>query len=110
MAGIFLVLFTTAVLTGAEVKDEKAQPPPKKWSLSIKGGLTLNAGNTDSRLLNGGLNFNLKLKGFEYLSNFEIFNGSANDEVNLSKGKWDNKITLASPRRKTPDKPSPMPG
>lgn len=83
---ILLVLSSTIVL--AEVKEEKTP----SWSLAVKGGITLNAGNTESQLISGGVKFDLKKKGAEFLTNFEAFYGSSKQEQTVNKGKWFNKF------------------
>jgi putative salt-induced outer membrane protein YdiY len=85
-----LLLSTTLVLP--EVKEEKKQKPKKSWSLAVKGGITLNAGNTESQLINGGVKFGFKKKGIEFLTNFEAFYGSGAEEQTVNKGKWFNKF------------------
>ena len=75
-----------------EVKEEKKPKPKKTWSLAVKGGITLNAGNTESQLINGGVKFDFKQKGIEFLTNFEAFYGSGKEEQTMNKGKWFNKF------------------
>ncbi len=75
-----------------EVKEEKEAKPKKSWSLAVKGGITLNAGNTESQLISGGVKFNYEKKGVEFLTNFEAFYGSGNEEQTMNKGKWFNKF------------------
>lgn len=85
-----LVLSSTIVLP--EVKQENKSKPKKSWSLAVKGGITLNAGNTESQLINGGVKFDFKKKGIEFLTNFEAFYGSGKEEQTMNKGKWFNKF------------------
>jgi hypothetical protein len=92
-----LVLSGTIALP--EVKKENKPKPNKGWSLAIKGGITLNAGNTESQLINGGLEFNLDKKGIEFLTNFEAFYGSGNEEQTMNKGKWFNKFVNKTEKR-----------
>jgi hypothetical protein len=87
---ILLVLSNTIVL--AEIKEEKAPKPNKSWSLAVKGGITLNAGNTESQLISGGVKFNLKKKSVEFLTNFDAFYVSSKQEQTVNKGKWFNKF------------------
>ena len=94
---ILLVLSSTIVLP--EVKEEKKPKPNKSWSLAVKGGITLNAGNTESQLISGGVKFNLKLKDIEYLTNFEAFYGSSKNEQTANKGKWLNKFVNKTEKR-----------
>jgi putative salt-induced outer membrane protein YdiY len=84
------VISTTIVLP--EVKEEKKQKPKKSWSLAVKGGITLNAGNTESQLINGGVKFDFKKEGIEFLTNFDAFYGSGKKEQTVNKGKWFNKF------------------
>jgi putative salt-induced outer membrane protein YdiY len=79
--------------TTAGDKDAENAKPGKNWSLSLKGGFTLNAGNSQSLLVSGGLKFNLKLKRFQYLTVFDAFFGISNDEENVNKGNWLNKLS-----------------
>jgi hypothetical protein len=82
----------SSTLVHAQVDEENKPKPDKGWSLAIKGGITLNAGNTESQLINGGLQFNLEKKGIEFLTNFEAFYGSGNEAQTMNKGKWFNKF------------------
>lgn len=90
LINILLVLSSTIVLS--EVKEEKKPKPNKSWSLAVKGGITLNAGNTESQLINGGVKFDLKKKGIEFLTNFDAFYGSGKEEQTVNKGKWFNQF------------------
>lgn len=94
---VLLVFSGTIALP--EVKEENKPKSNKGWSLAIKGGITLNAGNTESQLINGGLEFNLKKKGIELLTNFEIFYGSSKEEQTMNKGKWFNKFVNKTEKR-----------
>lgn len=87
---VLLVVSNTIVLP--EVKEEKKPKPKKSWSLAVKGGVTLNAGNTESQLISGGVKFDFEKKGIEFLTNFEAFYGSGNEEQTMNKGKWFNKF------------------
>lgn len=90
-----LLLILLLVLSGINIfaeTEEKKPKPKKSWSLAVKGGITLNAGNTESQLINGGLKFDFKKKGIEFLTNFEAFYGSGNEEQTMNKGKWFNKF------------------
>jgi putative salt-induced outer membrane protein YdiY len=90
-----LILIILLVLSGINIfaeTEEKKPKPKKNWSLVVKGGITLNAGNTESQLINGGLKFDFKKKGIEFLTNFEAFYGSGKEEQTVNKGKWFNKF------------------
>ena len=76
----------------AEDKKEETAKPAKKWSLAIRGGITLNAGNTDSQLFTGGAEFNLKSAKVEYQTNIEAFYGAGKNVETVNKGKWFHKI------------------
>jgi len=97
LSAFLLVLSSTIALP--EVKDENKPKTTKGWSLAVKGGITLNAGNTESQLINGGLEFNLKKKGIEFLTNFEVFYGSDKEEQTMNKGKWFNKFVNKTEKR-----------
>jgi hypothetical protein len=86
------LLVSSSTIVHAQVNEENKPKPDKGWSLAIKGGITLNAGNTESQLINGGLQFNLDKKGIEFLTNFEAFYGSGNEAQTMNKGKWFNKF------------------
>ena len=49
-------------LTSVETKEKTTQKEDKNWSLWLKGGITLNAGNTETLMVNGGLKFHLESK------------------------------------------------
>lgn len=85
---VLLVISGTIALP--EVKEEKNAK--KTWSLAVKGGIILNAGNTENQLINGGVKFYFKKKGIEFLTNFEAFYGSGAEEQTVNKGKWFNKF------------------
>jgi len=87
---ILLVLSSVNIFT--ETEEKKPSDPGKSWSLAVKGGISLNAGNSESQLISGGLEFNLKKKGVELLSNFEALYGSGKEEQTVNKGKWLNKF------------------
>lgn len=87
-----VLLVLSGIYIDAESKEKKSSTPGKNWSLAVKGGITLNAGNTESRIINGGLEFNLKSKEIEYLSKLEVFYGSSKQQDIVNKGKWFNKI------------------
>jgi len=92
---IFVILLILSLNTNfilAESDNKKDNKPKKNWSLLIKGGITLNAGNTDSRLFTGGFDFHLKVKKIEYHTNLEAFYGAGNDVETVNKGKWIHKI------------------
>ena len=93
------LLISGSTIVHAQVNEENKPKPNKGWSLAIKGGITLNAGNTESQLINGGLEFNLDKKGIEFLSNFEAFYGSGSEEQTMNKGKWFNKFVNKTEKR-----------
>lgn len=77
---------TPATPTNTEIKLPK-------WSFALNVGLTINTGNTRSRVLNGGLKVDLRLKIFSFSTSFESFYGSYKGEVLENKGKWMNTAT-----------------
>jgi len=93
------LLISGSAIVHAQVNEENKPKPNKGWSLAIKGGITLNAGNTESQLINGSLEFNLDKKGIEFLTNFEAFYGSGSKEQTMNKGKWFNKFVNKTEKR-----------
>jgi hypothetical protein len=93
-----LVLLTQVILAAENnvagvAKDAPVPKKQKKWFLSLKGGFTLNAGNTQSLLFNGGTTFRLKLKAFEYKTDVDAFYGSGKGQETVNKGHWSNKLS-----------------
>lgn len=82
---------TTELKQERKIKIEKKEI--KNYSFLIGGGITLNSGNTKSKLLNVGSKFNIKSKKFEYLTIFETFYGTSKGEQIGNKGKWGNNFS-----------------
>jgi hypothetical protein len=98
-AALFLLLNAAVLLTFAQVGEAKPPKVDKNWSLSLRGGLTLNAGNTRSQLISGGLKFTLKSKVLEYLTTLEAFYGSSKEQDIVNKGKWYSKLARKTDKR-----------
>jgi len=106
IAAIFLAFtFTIPYSTiSAEIEKEEAPKTPatksgKDWSFWLKGGITLNTGNTESLLVNGGLKFHLDLKLLQYLTNVDTFYGTGKSEKTVNKGEWLNTLTMKIRKR-----------
>jgi hypothetical protein len=95
---VFLLFQAGSVLFPAQAEDAKAKAD-KNWSLSLRGGLTLNAGNTKSHLISGGLKFALKSKVLEFLTTLETFYGSSKEQDIVNKGKWFSKLARKTEKR-----------
>ena len=94
-----MLLHAAALFTFAQADEAKTRKGEKNWSLSLRGGLTLNAGNTRSQLISGGLKFALKSKVLEYLTTLEAFYGSSKEEDIVNKGKWYSKLARKTDKR-----------
>ncbi|UCH94029.1 MAG: DUF481 domain-containing protein [Candidatus Aminicenantes bacterium] len=86
-----LVLAGTIIFAGTSPEESRGQS--KNWTLAVKGGITLNAGNTKSQLINGGLKFQLDTKPLEFTTSFDTFYGTSGEEQIVNKGQWYNKIS-----------------
>jgi putative salt-induced outer membrane protein YdiY len=101
---IFLIFTIPYSTVAAEIELKEAPKDPKTktlkvWSLSLKGGITLNAGNTESLLVNGGLKFQLQSKLFQYSTNFNSFYGVSKSTQTVNKGEWLNTLTMKIRKR-----------
>ncbi len=101
---IFLAFtFTIPWPAMAAEKEETPTAPGtksgKNRSLWLKGGITLNAGNTGSLLVNGGLKFQLDSKRFQYITNFDTFYGAGKSEKTVNKGEWLNTLSVKIRKR-----------
>lgn len=76
---------------GADAAPE--EKPERPWQLTINGGLTINSGNTRSRVFNGEADFSLHLDGFELDTQFDTLYGRSESEVVQNKGKWANSFS-----------------
>lgn len=102
LVAIFLTFIYPITATEIEQKEapkDQETKTGKNWSLSLKGGITLNAGNTESLLVNGGLKFHLKSTLFQYLTNFDSFYGVSKSEQTVNKGEWLNTLTMKLRKR-----------
>ena len=70
-----------------------AQAENRPWNLTLNGGLTINSGNTRSRVFNGEIDFSVRLDGSEFSTLFDTLYGRSGNEVIQKKGKWDNAFT-----------------
>ena len=59
---LIILLVLASINIFAEAEEKKSPKPKKNWFLAVKGGITLNAGNTESQLISGGVKFALKKK------------------------------------------------
>ena len=73
--------------------SEKPEPPPRPWSLRLSAGFTLNGGNTQAGILNGGHQFSLRMKRWTYKSSGEFFYGRSQGDTISNKGKWENALS-----------------
>ncbi len=96
-----LVCFWALVWTaGLLAQSQAAAPQPeqkkkeKKWSFTLSGGLTANAGNTDNMLLNSGARFTLKVKKLEYSASLDLLYGTSGQKKIASKSKLLNNLAM----------------
>lgn len=71
----------------------KAKASGKATTLSVSGGITLNTGNKNSRIINSSSKFKTKAGAFEYVSSFELFYGKSGAELISNKAKWKNNFS-----------------
>jgi hypothetical protein len=74
--------------------ESSTQKAEKTWNLLLSGGLTVNAGNTQSTLLNNGARFSLRKDGMEYLTTLDTLYGTSRKVKISDRGKWLNNVTL----------------
>jgi len=94
-AAVFLGLSLAAaenspVETGGKPIAAKTKP----WKFELNGGITINSGNTETRVYNGGIQFEITLDKFSIMSNFDASYGSSKGEKVEDKGKWMNTFTF----------------
>jgi hypothetical protein len=99
LLAVFPVLTYPAAGAETKEKEQETQKSLKNWSLSVKGGLTLNAGNSESLLVNGGVRFQLRSGVFEYATSVETFYGFGKDQQTVNKGEWLNKLSRGIGKR-----------
>ena len=101
----FLILLCAVTLSPAATNSpgDTALPaerePERPWELTINGGLTINSGNTRSRVFNGETGFALHLDNFEFNTHFDTLYGRSESEVVQNKGKWANSFSRGINRR-----------
>jgi len=83
--GLALFLLSWPVLLAATLPI----PAGKNGSgLDISGGITLNGGNSNQTVINGGYCFGYRLNSFSFQSKLELFYGQSNQITEVNNGTW----------------------
>jgi len=101
---LLILLCAVSLFSASPHAPGDADPPPEEepkrpWELTINGGLTINSGNTRSRVFNGETGFALHLGNFEFDTSFDTLYGRGESEVVQNKGKWANSFGRGINRR-----------
>lgn len=65
----------------------------------ISGGITLNSGNSNQTVINGGYNFAYQRNSFGYQSKLELYYGQNDGITQVSNGAWEHSLTHSLSKR-----------
>lgn len=90
---VLLIALLLPFILGAQAEPGEAEAPEKKkknWNLALNAGLTLNSGNTSSKLFSGESKLELILADSRLQTRLEKLYGVSNQVANADSTRWQN--------------------